>query len=271
MITFFQSKDLITEDSADWIFDVYLWAMENFDRKEFLNNTQLIQPTNEYFPGKVDNIHDMATSIFNHTARYCGVGHWPFKLIPPQEFTQCAIPNLHIENIRRSSTETLPSLDSAPTLSADTTEEINLNLLVSYNPQQTSRPGDLSANYAHMIAQHFVQQARLTPPGGMDLIIPATEVVAIFMGFGVLFSNSAYVFRGGCGSCFNPSANRRATLQEDEVIFALALFCKLKSIPRVQASRHLKSHLKGSLKRAEKQIEKNQDKLEILMSYSKKQ
>ncbi len=261
MFSLFHPKPLLETESIDWIFDTYLWALEHFDHNEFFHNTQLIQPTNTYFPGKVNSLHEMAESIFNHTAKYCGVSHWPFNVVPPEDFRQCAIPNLNVSRIQRDSKTELNPIALS--------NEINKHaeIIVSYNPQQTSRPGDLSASFAHIIAQHMVQQSKTLPPGGAELIIPATEILAIFMGFGVLFANSAYTFRGGCGSCFNPNANRKAVLKEDEVTFAFALFCKIKHIPRSESTRHLKKYLIGNFKRAEKQIENEKDRLDVLLTY----
>jgi len=76
------------------------------------------------------------------------------------------------------------------------------------------------------------------------------------MGFGVLFANSAYTFRGGCGSCYNASANRQASLSENEILFALAVFCHLKKIDTKRANQGLKKHLKSSFTIARRQVEK---------------
>ena len=53
-------------------------------------------------------------------------------------------------------------------------------------------------------------------------------------------------------------------LSEDEVIFSLALYCRLKKIPTSQATRHLKKYLKSSFKRALKQINNQTKNLEKL-------
>jgi hypothetical protein len=80
------------------------------------------------------------------------------------------------------------------------------------------------------MTQHLVAQSQLVPIGGENYFAEATEIVAVFMGFGILMSNSAYTFRGSCGRCYNADANRHASLSEDKMIFALAIFCRLKGI-----------------------------------------
>ena len=109
-------------------------------------------------------------------------------------------------------------------------------------------------------------QSQQIPPGGATYFNASTEIVAIFMGFGVMMANSAYTFRGGCGSCYNAQANRQATLSEENVIFALALFCRLKGIKTADATRHLKGYLRTNFKQALKQIEREPVRLQQLLA-----
>lgn len=244
----FQSKDLIDDDSAQWIFDVFEWATTCFDKEEFVQRSVLVQPSNEYFPGKVENQHQLAENIFNRTLQYAGLQGWPFVLVKPDEFMPLPPPNLNI-----SPTTAIHRNSQTPRLLPCKAEA---QLKLSYRPEQTGKPADLSSNFAHLIAQHLVMQSGNLPPGGNDLVLPATEVLAIYLGFGVLFANSAYAFRGGCGSCYNAKANRQSSLTEDETVFTLALYCHKKRISKRDATRYLKPHLKTSYQRAIKQIEK---------------
>jgi hypothetical protein len=141
-------------------------------------------------------------------------------------------------------------------------------LFVFYNPQQTLKPEDMSASYAHVIAQHLIIQSTLPPPGGMQFFAEASEVLASMMGFGVLLSNSAYTFRGGCGSCYNAMANRQPALTELDSVFTLALFCRLKGIGHKEATMHLKKHLRPSYKQAIKQIDQRLGTLNQLKQLS---
>ncbi len=74
------------------------------------------------------------------------------------------------------------------------------------------------------------------------------------MGFGVIFANTAYQFKGGCGSCNNRSLNRQAALPELETVYALALFCVIKGIEIKQVKKALKSHLYKPFRNAHKEI-----------------
>lgn len=190
--------------------------------------------------------------------------HWPFKLnslVNVGLDSQCQIqPSAQAELAiihRNSFPKTLVIDELSGTF--DTSVPVIMTeqpLHVFYNPQQTLKPEDLSASYAHVIAQHLMIQSGQLPPGGSQFFAEASEVLASMMGFGVLLTNSAYTFRGGCGSCYNAMANRQPALTELDNVFVLALFCRLKGISSAGATRYLKQHLRSSYKQALNQIDK---------------
>ncbi|ROS05472.1 hypothetical protein EDC56_1002 [Sinobacterium caligoides] len=256
MFGLLKTQPLLAEQSAEWIFSTFDWALKNFDSREFFTRSRLVQPTNEFFAGRVSSVHEKAENIFQHTLRYSGLQHWPVQLQAPELFQNTPAQSLNLLQVQRDSVSAaLPALHS------------DIPLYVSYNPQQTLKAEDMSSNYAHLLAQHLVAQSGQLPPGGKDYFLEATEVLAVFMGFGVMFANSAYTFRGGCGSCYNAAANRQATLSENEVVFSLALYCQLKEIPASEATRHLKKHLRRSYKQALKQIAGLDERFAALCSY----
>jgi hypothetical protein len=259
----FNSKPLIDAVSADFIFTTVAWALQNFDHDEFFKRTRLVAPSNEFFPGRVNSVDEKAHNIFQHTLRYAGLSHWPFELrsmIARETDSECQVqpaPQPELALIHRNSSlgahgETVPVIISQQPL------------FVFYNPQQTLKPEDLSASYAHVIAQHLIIQSQQLPPGGNQYFGEASEVLAAMMGFGVLLSNSAYSFRGGCGSCYNAMANRQPALTELDNVFALALFCRLKGIPYKEATMHLKNHLRSSYKQAVKQVDQRLEQVNEL-------
>lgn len=262
MLSIFKSKPLIDQSSADWILQAYEWALVHFDSYEFYNHSRLIQPTNEYFAGSVNSVHEKAETVFKHTVNYAGLAHWPFKLQVPERYQYKPSPQLVINSNDKGAS--VPRASSGGALPAIIADE---PLLMTYNPQQTLKPEDLSSSFAHLMAQYLVIQSQQFPPGGTDYFAEGTEVLAIFMGFGVMFANSAYTFRGGCGSCYNGQSNRQATLSENEVLFSMALYCKLKQIPTSEAIRHLKKHLKAGYKQALKQINQQPERLESLLQF----
>ena len=92
----------------------------------------------------------------------------------------------------------------------------------------------------------------MLPPGGADYSPMAGELTGVFMGFGIMFANSAVIARsGGCGGCGGgQSPVRQVFLSEEEATYALAVFCHLKSIDGNKATKHLKKHLRRFFKAA---------------------
>ena len=263
MLNFFKAKPLLTDDDAMWIFDTFSWAVKEFDSEEFFNRTQLIEANDKFFPGAIDSHQAIATTVFDATLKYTGLSHWPIQLVHPAVFNRLPPPLLNFDfnvGIKRNSCgEVLPSLHSGSPL------------VITYNINQTLKPEDLSASFAHYIAQHLVVQSQLTPIGGKQYFVHATEIIAVFMGFGILMANSAYTFRGGCGRCYNVDANRDACLSEDKIVFALALFCRVKAIPSTMVIKHLKKYLRVYFKQALKQIETYPEALQKLLIKSPKE
>jgi hypothetical protein len=270
--SFLRTKPLIDESSADFIFTTVAWVLQNFDHDEFFNRTRLVAPSNEFFPGRVSSVDEKAQNIFQHTLRYAGLRHWPFELksmIEREANNECQVqpaPQDELALIHRNS---YPDVSMADDGADDYGLQVPViiaqhPLFVFYNPQQTSKPEDLSASYAHVIAQHLIIQSGQQPPGGNQFFAEASEVLASMMGFGVLLSNSAYTFRGGCGSCYNAMANRQPALTELDSVFALALFCRLKGIKTKEATLNLKKYLRSSYRQAVKQVDQRLEQVNDL-------
>jgi len=254
----FQTQPLLDQASADWIIECFTWALAQFDSEEFFQRTKLVQPTNQFFPGGVNSIQSKAENIFQHTLNHSGLAHWPFELVNPEHYDPEPIIPLGLQHITRNSKEKLPVLHNIVSQNTSSNHPAP-SIEVSYNPQQTLKAEDMASTYAHVLAQHMTVHSLQLPPGGRDFFMEGTEVLAVFLGFGVLVANSAYTFRGGCGSCYNPYANRQASLSENEAVFALATFCVLKDIPYEKATAHLKKHLRKPFKQASKQLEDYSD------------
>tara|TARA_R110001583_G_scaffold8465_5_gene40418 strand:+ start:794 stop:1666 length:873 start_codon:yes stop_codon:yes gene_type:complete len=270
--SFLRAKPLIDENTADFIFSTVAWVLQNFDHEEFFNRTRLVAPSNDFFPGLVNSVDEKAQNIFQHTVRYAGLRHWPFELKSMiehdnnDEGQMQPVPQDELALIHRNSFPHISIADEGADAYGIQVPVIITQqpLFVFYNLQQTLKPEDLSASYAHVIAQHLIIQSKEQPPGGNQFFAEASEILASMMGFGVLLSNSAYTFRGGCGSCYNAMANRQPALTELDSVFTLALFCRLKGIRYQEATRHLKKHLCVSYKQAIKQIDQRLDQVNDL-------
>ena len=225
--------------------DAFAWALENFDADYFHQHTVLVEPSNKFFPGRVDSQQGMAELIFDRVKAYAGVSHWPTRV---QDASSCVI-------------ESTPTIEITGNMrEVDGKEDPNLpaeqRLLIPYNPQQISNPEGMIASFAHTLAHYLGQTARTPPPGGEEYWPHVTELLAIYLGFGLMFANSAYTFRGGCGSCYNANANRDAYLTEQQSVYSLAIFAVLKGLPDKSVTSHLKGHLRSFYKKAVREIKR---------------
>ncbi|SFC68963.1 hypothetical protein [Pseudoalteromonas denitrificans] len=243
MLSIFKSKSLLATEEQNWVLDTFIWAFERFDGECFIDETKIILPNNHYFPDQVNSVFGMAQNVFNHVVKYAGMQNWPLKLVEPDKMQAVAFPHWQFESRLRG--------ENAKLINVNMREQI---ISISYNPQQINQPQDLVASFAQTLALILIHHNKELPPGGEALLPQVSELVAGFLGFGVMLANTAYQFRGGCGSCFNAYANRQAALPEPELIFNLALIAKLKGENRNKILPHLKPYLRGMFKKADKTL-----------------
>lgn len=274
----FASPQVVDINTANTIFETITWALENFDAEFFKEKTQLILPSSRFFPDRADNEADMAKALKNRVLEYSGLSHWPFAIVPPSELSSTQPPLLGLNCGSRqgvgepSANTTLDDTTSVSRIDSNGGLQIRLHnseqavLKLSYSPVMFKKPMDLVASMSGLVAQHYLLQSELTPPAGYESFNETSELLSVFMGFGVLMANSAYTFRGSCAKCYDPRANRSAALPEHEVVFALALFCHLKGIPLAQPKAALKPHLRSLFKKSLKQIQNSKESLEYIRS-----
>jgi hypothetical protein len=241
----FSPKEIIDQNTQRWILDTFAWAIENFDINVLKNDTRLVLPNNEFYPGTVSSIDEMAQAMFINTKHYAGMQKWPIELVSSAPTSVTTIDDLALgTSLRGEHADVLLSTDKLP-------------LMLGFTPNQVNQPQDLIAAITQALAGILVTSNKVLPPGGKAYLPQTIDLVACFMGFGVIFANTAYQFRGGCGSCNNASLNRQAALTEPETLYALALFCVLKRQPIKSVKGHLKSHLRKDFTSAYKNIEQS--------------
>ena len=170
---------------------------------------------------------------------------WPIELVSTVPTSVTTINDLALgTSLRGEQAEVSLSSESSP-------------LMLGFTPQQVNQPQDFIAAITQALAGILVTSNKVLPPGGQADLPQAIDLVACFMGFGVIFANTAYQFRGGCGACNNASLNRQAALTEPETLYALALFCVLKKQTMKSVKGHLKSHLRKDFASAYKSIEQS--------------
>lgn len=242
----FKPAHLMDETSVQWMFDTFSWAMKNFDADVFFNKSILVTPSNEHFPGNVSSAEGMASLIFDRVKVYAGMQHWPCRLVDASTVDVNEIPQIQVQlqgSPRSVTEEVAPSVDDSQ------------KLVILYQQESLRDPEVLIANFAHTLAHYLGTTATEAPPGGEENWPHVTELLAVFMGFGVMMANSANTAKiRSCSSCSGPAVERENFLSEYDITYALAIFCCLKEIPTGQVVKELKSSLRPFYKRAVKDV-----------------
>lgn len=253
--TLFKPKPVIDEESKTWIFDTFLWCIEQLDGDFFNQHSQLILPNNTFYPGSSTSVEEMAHTIFINTTKYTGMTAWPFRLVAAEHFSPKPIPQLSFESSLRGDKCKVSYKNNFDMGNETIAPEID----IAFHQSQLNQPQDLIAYLVQiqagiLVNQHSAMAPNTPPPGGEAVLAQTIDLVACFMGFGVIFSNTAYQFKGGCGSCNNRNLNRQAALPELETVYALALFSVIKNGDIKPIKKALKSHLYKAFKQAHKEI-----------------
>ena len=236
-------KTCLDEGSTLWLFDTFAWALRNLDARVFYDESILVTPSDQHFPGTVNSADGMANLIFGQVKEHAGLGHWPTKLTSIAEGRPARAPKIEIEGALRGSKGIMPM------------GEVIHQLPVTYNPNQLRNPEVLIADYAHVLAHYLGSMSKEPPPGGVENWPHITEVVAVFMGFGLMMANSANTAKiRSCGSCSGPAVERSNALSQYDITYALAIFSCLKEIPAREVLVHLKKTLRPFYKKAAREV-----------------
>ncbi len=210
----------------------------------FQQQTQLILPNDQFFPAKAGSLSELAQNSFEQVKEYAKLSHWPIDLNLSSPLTSSPLPKL-----------TFNRAYYGEHCQVSTDFSQNNRITITSTRADFSNP---QTAISHLIMQlSAVMLTYSAPEQGQELDLRQIELMASFLGFGVMLANTTYQFRGGCGSCYKPSANRAHGLSEEEMIYALAVFCLLKQVPNSQVLPYLKGYLRGVFKTSVKQLKAN--------------
>jgi zinc-ribbon domain len=227
-------EPLVGAEASGWILLAFRWALEQFGSDVFYQHTILVTPTHDHFPDQAGDPHQKALLAFQRVQKFMGIEHWPCKLVAQQPGVNPVVdPFTVMENAPQS---------PGGTFSVRGVEEPQV--VITYNPATVQRPQALVAILAHELAHYLGRTAQCPPPGGEKNWEYATDLLAVFSGFGLFSANSAcdfHQFRGYNNQGW--SSRTLGYLSEFEFAYCLAVFCTLKHIDRKQVIAHLKRSL----------------------------
>jgi hypothetical protein len=111
----------------------------------------------------------------------------------------------------------------------------------------------LVATFAHELAHYRMADFPEPPPGGVEVKEPATDLAAVFMGFGLFMANSRFSFSHFAdGQTSGWRWRHQGYITDVEVLHMHAIFSIMLGIGQRETLPHLKSALRGIYKRVHK-------------------
>lgn len=233
MLGLFRSRLPIDRDEYDWLLAVFAWLVQTVDRDKAYRAVRTILPTGDFFPPSGLEGHERAVELFDQVRGHAGMATWPCRLVAGEAERETRIAPGHA----------LKHDYSPP---GGTFGHDGNSVVITYNPSALARPADLVATFAHELSHYLIHADGGMPPGGAELEEHATDVAAVFLGFGVFVANGAKNF-----AQFQSEAEsgwemrRQGYLSEEALTAALAIFVRMAGEDAGAAERELKDYLRG--------------------------
>ncbi len=241
----FKSKPLLSEDDELFQIETYRWLLTYFGGSQFYEHTELILPTEEYFPSRVSTAEQAAHETFEQVKRYAGLENWPCILQPQDEDPDLLVGDTLI----------LQDVEHSPHGTFSINE--NGNAVITYNPKLTANPMQMVATFSHELAHYLTGTAPEPPPGGWDNWEFATDIASTFLGFGIFQANSVFNFQQfSSAGIYGWQTTGGGYLSEAEHSYALAIFLLLKGLSPERAYPHCDGNIKAFLKKAINELTK---------------
>ncbi len=245
MFGLFAKKLPIDEDEFEWICACCKWFSQEFDGMDRLKRTPAILANSAFFPRSTLTGEDRAKEIFHQVAVHADLTDWPCVLEPYDGERPMEVgPGLGL----RHTSEPSP---------AGTFSYEDGQYLIRYDFALLTRPHDLIATFAHELSHYLLHSTQSLPPGGEELEEHATDLGAVFMGFGGFMTNSARNFSQFQTAESQGWENRQqGYLSELALTTAYALMTLLTDSDRNLAMIELKPYLQKPFNSALQVIEK---------------
>ena len=249
MFSWVSRSDLPDEGTIEWLFDVYRWLLEETGGyAAFRSRARLVLATDEFFPISRDLEGDaLAQALFAAARSHAGMAARSCQLIGHEE-DATAKDLLGARAIGEFSSSGPAGIFHG----ADAGRGI-----ISYAPSGLRDPESFLATLAHELGHFLMHDFTREVPGSEEAREPATDVCAIFFGFGVFSANAAFRFEQHQDAFTQGWSYRRlGYLGERELSYALAIFLALLGLDARAAAPHLRPNPRAYVKNALKHLAK---------------
>jgi len=227
----FRDSTFIDSEDEQWQIELWRWFLERFASQVDFRKNPLVLPTSEFFPPTGKTGHDRAEHIFRCVQRLARMPDWPCRLEAQP----------HRPELRVGDYLALKPIKQGPLGTFGWDGE---QVMITYDPSALDQPVKLIATFAHELAHYLLAGSRADIPGGEELHEPATDLLTVYMGFGVFGAASAFEFHSsmtGWGWSAGGYISQRAW------IFALAIFLELRGENAAAVKPYFKTHLFSDL------------------------
>jgi len=240
----FGERTFLDSDDENWIVDTWAWFLQRLGGIESLRRATLVMPTRAFFAPTERTGHERAEHIFASVKQYAGMLDWPCRLIaqPPRA------------ELRVGEVTALKPITQPPggTFAFEGNEAT-----ISYDPSGLDDPLKLVAVFIHELAHYRLATLRVEVPGGEEMHEFATDLLTVYLGFGIFGANSAFNFSQHHDTMSQGwKYSRSGYLNERAWVFALALFLDLRQQNPDDAKPFLKPHLFADMLKARRSIQK---------------
>jgi hypothetical protein len=243
MFSLFGPRLPIDRDELEWQLATFKWLRQEFGCAA----RPLVLPTPAFFPASSRQGHGRIADLFEHVRAAAGMEAWPCELQEgrrdrPVEVGRTLLLR-HEDAPAPCGTFQIIGQDGAPTV------------VITYNPELAADTTAMIATLAHELAHYLMSTATSDPPGGWELHELHTDLIAVWMGFGIFLANSARNFAQFQSDGMQGWSSRtQGYLSEQALVTGIVVVERLNGREPLAAASFLKTYLESDVRRATKAL-----------------
>lgn len=214
-------SNLPDDEHIEWQFEVFEWLIERFPEHGSIANGRVLTPSPEDFPVGEAEGQELGERIFGVVRRHCGLEEWPCELEAVDD-RQVVIDAGGVHEFSGAAGTILASSDE---------------VVITYNLSSLAQPESVVSTFAHELSHYLLFSIDELPPGGEAADEPATDLCAVYLGFGTFMANSAFRFESAAGEGW--MVNWQGYLSQPSLATALAIFVRVLDAPADAFTPHL--------------------------------
>ncbi len=243
MFGLFKAKCPLHQDEWQWMLAGIKWLESEFPHdNNHVSAGLLVLPLEQNFPAYSAS-HEYAEQAFTRVKELADMSDWP-TILQMQEDDD----KRHIASSAFSGQ--YQWTDALGTFSIIQDEQSNPVAQITYHPRQLENPEAFVATMAHELGHYLMSASATCPPGGWELHELATDLTAVWMGFGIFMANSAKSFEGFSDHDRAGRQSQMSGYLNENILLSAMVICEtLRGKDPLAAMPYLKPYLKSDLKR----------------------